>query len=379
MAITRLKITKLFGQFDYDIPLDNPSGLTILTGPNGYGKTMILQLIDNLFNQKFEFFEDLIFGNIDMKLSNGKQIVIENASLHQGKTYYSIYNKNVLVEKVVAQQYKGRFDKPIFTEAIATEFFSAVQPIFVNVDRLKTPMGQQKLNECATDLFMSISTILSQSYALKNELDASYPTRMIKEAVDISPTDYAQRFAAIIKQQEKLKLYGISITVQMMPEYDAASAKLLSVYLSDTEKKLAVFDDLLLKLDVFTTMLNNHKFSDKKIIIDKDLIKGFRFENNTGMTLSSAQLSTGEQHQVVLLFELIFGNKKFNANLILIDEPELSLHVAWQRDFLDDLIEIMKIHAIQVIIATHSPQIISHYSDLAYDLYESQIEPITVL
>ena len=80
------------------------------------------------------------------------------------------------------------------------------------------------------------------------------------------------------------------------------------------------------------------------------------------------QLSSGEQHQVVLLYELIFKTEK-NV-LVLIDEPEISLHVAWQKEFLKDLQEIIKIQAMPVVIATHSPQIIDGNWDLTVDLEE---------
>ena len=42
--LQRIEIKKLFDQFDYNIEL-NPEGITILTGPNGYGKTTILRII----------------------------------------------------------------------------------------------------------------------------------------------------------------------------------------------------------------------------------------------------------------------------------------------------------------------------------------------
>jgi len=42
--LKRIKISKLFNSFDYDINL-KAGGLTILTGPNGYGKTTILRMI----------------------------------------------------------------------------------------------------------------------------------------------------------------------------------------------------------------------------------------------------------------------------------------------------------------------------------------------
>ena len=78
------------------------------------------------------------------------------------------------------------------------------------------------------------------------------------------------------------------------------------------------------------------------------------------------QLSSGEQHEVVLLFELIFKAK--DNVLVLIDEPELSLHIAWQKTFLSDLQKIIKLQNISVILATHSPQIINSNWDLVVDL-----------
>ena len=75
----------------------------------------------------------------------------------------------------------------------------------------------------------------------------------------------------------------------------------------------------------------------------------------------------GEQHQLILLYELVFNVRK--NSLVLIDEPENSLHVAWQRLFIDDLLAIIKAENLQVIVVTHSPQIIGSHRDLTYDLY----------
>jgi predicted ATP-binding protein involved in virulence len=59
------------------------------------------------------------------------------------------------------------------------------------------------------------------------------------------------------------------------------------------------------------------------------------------------------------------------GTLVLIDEPELSLHVVWQTQFLDDLLKIIELQKINVIIATHSPQIINNRWDLTVDLEEN--------
>ena len=44
--------------------------------------------------------------------------------------------------------------------------------------------------------------------------------------------------------------------------------------------------------------------------------------------------------------------------LVMIDEPELSMNVVWQRNFLKDLQRIIELRKFDVLIATHSPQII---------------------
>jgi predicted ATP-binding protein involved in virulence len=44
------------------------------------------------------------------------------------------------------------------------------------------------------------------------------------------------------------------------------------------------------------------------------------------------------------------------------------LHVSWQTEFLNDLLQIVKLQNIQVVIATHSPQIINDNWHLTVDL-----------
>ena len=54
---------------------------------------------------------------------------------------------------------------------------------------------------------------------------------------------------------------------------------------------------------------------------------------------------------------------------MLVDEPENSLHVAWQKMIISDLMQIAKIKKLQLIVATHSPTIVSYGSDYAVDLF----------
>jgi energy-coupling factor transporter ATP-binding protein EcfA2 len=68
-------------------------------------------------------------------------------------------------------------------------------------------------------------------------------------------------------------------------------------------------------------------------------------------------LSSGEKHLLRILIETLLAAQ----NSILIDEPELSMHVDWQKE----LIKIMQQlnQDAQIIMATHSPEIMANVSD----------------
>ena len=98
-----------------------------------------------------------------------------------------------------------------------------------------------------------------------------------------------------------------------------------------------------------------------------DTERGFVIRSTvTNRELSLQQLSSGEQHELVLIYELLFH---VNENsLILIDEPEISLHVDWQMQFLDDIQKVVGLTPFDVLIATHSPMIINERWDLTVEL-----------
>lgn len=138
----------------------------------------------------------------------------------------------------------------------------------------------------------------------------------------------------------------------------------LSVNIQDMKNKLKIFDELYKKLNIFLDVLNNKRFSYKKISINPK--KGFVFKNDNGKPLEVTELSSGEQHEIVLFYELLF--KVPENSLVLIDEPEISLHVVWQKEFLTDLEDIVKIRNFDILIATHSPSIINGNWNLTVEL-----------
>jgi predicted ATPase len=93
------------------------------------------------------------------------------------------------------------------------------------------------------------------------------------------------------------------------------------------------------------------------------------FDDVTGTQIFQEQLSSGERHLIILFFNMLFNTHQ--NSLVLLDEPELSLHISWQIRFIEKLNEILKFEEkqdVQILIATHSPEIIHDRWDLTVQL-----------
>ena len=144
---------------------------------------------------------------------------------------------------------------------------------------------------------------------------------------------------------------------------DNTRASAINLYVQDTERKLKVLDDLANRARHLLDSLNE-KFHHKRLRLDRE--EGLIARGREDQNLPLHSLSSGEQHELVLHYDLLF--KTLPNTVVLIDEPEISLHVAWQKNFLPDLMEIVQISGIDAVVATHSPYIVSDRDDLMVGL-----------
>ncbi|MES4397188.1 AAA family ATPase, partial [Escherichia coli] len=80
--------------------------------------------------------------------------------------------------------------------------------------------------------------------------------------------------------------------------------------------------------------------------------------------ISHSNLSSGEKQLLILFIEtLLQQNKPF---IYLTDEPELSLHIAWQRKIIPAIKQLNP--NAQIIAATHSPEVASKYRNAIFDM-----------
>jgi energy-coupling factor transporter ATP-binding protein EcfA2 len=80
-------------------------------------------------------------------------------------------------------------------------------------------------------------------------------------------------------------------------------------------------------------------------------------ELSNGDKLPLSNLSSGEKQLIRILLSVMTAG----PNTILIDEPELSMHIDWQREFVSTIQSLNE--DCQLIIASHSPEVLAEISD----------------
>lgn len=86
-------------------------------------------------------------------------------------------------------------------------------------------------------------------------------------------------------------------------------------------------------------------------------VKDFIFENENNQMVLLSEMSSGE---ITILFRFLPLVIEMEENvLVVIDEPETHLHPRWAREFIWFLTDLFKDYKAHIILATHSPTIVS--------------------
>jgi predicted ATP-binding protein involved in virulence len=210
---------------------------------------------------------------------------------------------------------------------------------------------------------------LSDSMRMAQSLDSSYPRRLLQEkSTRLSDKrlngllDKTERLGAKLRQVELLSSGdNLNITLESISE---ENRRAIALYLSDSVKKYKILEPFADKLLLFLDIVNTKFRPSKSVQIGGR--EGIRIGLSGGGEIHPQLLSSGEQHEIVLLFDLIFFSKP--GTLVLIDEPEISLHIDWQKKFLSDVEAIGKAADLKFLLATHSPAIIGTRVDICEEI-----------
>ena len=439
--VKSVTVKKLFGIYDHSISLRLDERVTIIHGPNGVGKTMILKLLSALFSGRLHEFGRVPLELFEVQLTDGTTIsvsqvgsrpkeeadIVQPASLRLTVTGrddepqvadlasrirdLETLARRLLVdapwlERIDEDQWLDRTTMLVSTtfETIAIhgerlgwsdrmrrryvptepEWFPAIRNQ-VNVHIIETqrllrlaPSDSAPsrhaasamvptVRDYAKDLQRRVTETLARYASESQSLDQSFPQRLLRtRTTELSIADIKARMAELDAKRAKLKSIGLLDDNPAYPfestsldNLDGTQRSVMTLYVQDTAQKLGVLDDLSRRVELLRDNVNG-KFKHKSIKFDRD--NGFTASGVDGRRLDLNALSSGEQHELVLLYDLLFRVQP--NTLVLIDEPELSLHVLWQKRFLPDLLEIVQTARFDALVATHSPFIVGSHHHL---------------
>ncbi len=438
MRIKKITVNGLFERFCHDLTFSSSNRITIIYGPNGFGKTTILRIIDNLFRAELRTLRRLPFEKLQVIFDDGTWLCVGRPgggsllrltygssglqnqefdleslpSPHELNFPISAIEDNLPLVRISRSAWRNEYTGEILDldGVLATyseEFPGDVQlrqrsssippwlksikasmPVrFIDTERLTDVSTYERgrrhrrsygsiapgrtVRRYSERLGELVQKTLTEYATLSQSLDRSFPARIVEGSdVDLlSINELSQTLKKVEERRSEIVEAGLlpqkhekSLTLPRAESVNDSHRNVLTVYVQDAKEKLGVFDDLYARVKTFLRIANT-RLLYKQVSVSQE---GMKITTSNGSDLRPELLSSGEQHQIVLLFDLLFETKK--NSLILIDEPELSLHVAWQREVLADLQELAELSDFRALLATHSPQIIGPQWDLTVEL-----------
>ncbi len=420
----------LLGQYRHDVFLRPDAEFVIIYGPNGIGKTKLLELIRATIDLDVRALSSLPFSeatvrfdhgtirisrrpgvpdmqeernDLDLTLLDRHDRVVEEWPV-PGHVMFSDFESyltretpwrqvgpdlwedltdgEVLPAHVLRSRYpRYAEESQIVSPPGFREFFEDVSVHLISTQRLSVgaawpPRARAPRRERATvveyavDLKRRLGSALAANSRTTQQLDRTFPRRLLLNPAGPQISDDVIRHRYNEQNDLRRQLAAISLIGPEadlpLPERKLAEweRKVLWTYLEDTESKLETFHDVLAKVTLLGEILNA-KLLRKSVSFDVEQgIQVFRTSDRQEIPLD--RLSSGEQHEIILIYDLLFNVR--SGSLVLIDEPEISLHVAWQQRFLDDIQRISALVPTSFIVATHSPQIINKWWDRTIEL-----------
>ena len=305
MKIEKVHIKNIKGIKDLELSFKKNNKILdviVLAGVNGSGKTTILESIKDFFNNKNVNYDEPEKSNVNLDI------------------FFEDFEKNKIEE---AEKYSDNFKNALW------EFFY---------------------------------TLRSYDYYRKDSND--YYQNQIAKRFDIPPKII---YVPAENKFEEIKTYSTTLSreYEFINIINSNVIKDIPSYIATRRNYLATIEEDLTMKEITNKVINeiNGIFD----ILELDVrLKGFSkdekimpiFENSAGEEFDINDLSSGEKQLFLRTLSIKMLEPK--NSIILIDEPELSLHPKWQQRIVEVYKKIGENN--QIIIATHSPHILGSVS-----------------
>jgi|SRR5579864_1910787 len=146
-----------------------------------------------------------------------------------------------------------------------------------------------------------------------------------------------------------------------------AIAKVLGPYVDSLKARLDALQGVQNSISSFVESINSF-YTDKTVGFD--LRQGLTIRTREGNSLKPTMLSSGERQLLLLFCNTLVAKER--PSIFIIDEPELSLNVKWQRQLVSSLLAATKDSLMQFILATHSIELLTRHREYVVELSEGR-------
>lgn len=372
--LRKIKIEQLYDLYTYELDFDNVdnSPMKFLTGPNGYGKSTILNMVYAVFAHDCKTLFKVPFEKFFLYFEDAEVQFVQEREYEQGDKS-DLKNLKRIELHVTFKPDSGEEEQgTILPDGECNmpnlEMYLAGNNAYYIDDK----RVMRNTIDANTEKILDIVERLNYDASLlsdkikDHQIDFSSPVLDMGE--EISEEEYKSRVAEILSELKPLKEWGM-VNEEFVPiPYLEVISSFLRKYLDDIESKMRIHSEFVGQLSLFKALVDESVFANKTLRVDDEV--GFLFYSQSKFKepLMPEKLSSGERHLLLQLFELIFRAPK--GALVLIDEPELSMHMYWQLRYSKMLSRIAELRKLHFVIATHSPQIFNSMWNRSIDLYK---------
>lgn len=232
----------------------------------------------------------------------------------------------------------------------------------------KLMLFDEKLDQLNT-LIYSLGEIKSpQALGEKKQLENIFKELgAFNKEIEQQMTDHFERMIGVIKKITSRYKKSKEITI------DGEDVVVLTLY-SRTQKMIDLSKELekrkaniYLQKNLFEELLSDFCKSKSFSLFDSFHFVPLELSSSSkDKAIPIERCSSGEKQLLILFSEVLLQNR---ANSIFIaDEPELSLHIDWQRKIIDALTKLNP--NMQVVLATHAPEIVAKWRNQIIDMSE---------
>ena len=384
-VLNRVEIKGLFGHYSYNLPLKSGTrkNICFLTGPNGYGKSTILKLVYAFLKADASTLVNIPFDRITFYLKDYKVVVLQERTERAGDneednvnddeqhvtvrltiTVYSVQGNRMIESSMFEDAEIGNAEMPQFPPSLAV-YLGSLKVEYVRDDRL-WPKNVDSLG--VTRKVAMLQNVMAK---YDEQLTAQYNMQLFDTIRKNKPADVKyeelDEGGLVRRAEEKLAAYNrLGLATKLVDDETANDERYLKLMQMTAVDSVLSLDNVLFeRLSLLYDIVDGAEFSDKKLMLD--VRNGLYFVSGDTIVIPE-ELSSGEQHFVIQAITLLI--KAEPDSLVLIDEPELSYHPAWQMDYLKNLKRIAEVGKFQFILATHSPQIFDYHWNYTIDLYK---------